>query len=130
MTAYVVNENVNPADIARIAIAASSVVAVMAWPSSGAALPGDISIAILVVNSSNSSLEEARVVSSVGAGIRLVCVYLQQVHPISDLAQKYCSAKADLSGGGFLDAMKGLDSVQESSTGGPAPKNPQKPHNC
>lgn len=131
MTAYILNENISDEELSSIKNAAEvSGIQVDRWPDESSSLPADIEAAILIIREKNTSLEESRALAAVSASVRIVCVFLEDVSPVSELSQKYCSAKVAIGAGTLGDALAGNDSIQEKPDGTPADKNPQKPHNC
>ncbi|NBB53423.1 hypothetical protein GVN24_34665 [Rhizobium sp. CRIBSB] len=130
MKAYVVNESVTAGELAQLAAAAGTSFTVEIWPTATANLPSDANVAILIVRSASSTLEEARAMASVRASIRIVCVYLEDILEISDVAKKYCSAKVAIGAGGLGAALDGSDAIQQATSGDVAPKSVNKHHNC
>ncbi|WP_368649862.1 hypothetical protein [Brucella intermedia] len=130
MTVYIINENPSDDEIRSIRDASKGKYPVKSWPAGSVEIPADISVAILIIRETSTELEEARVVSTISKGIRIVCTFIERIDDISDLAIKYCSAKVSLSGGGFISAIEGNDRIQEDEKGEPADNNPQKRHNC
>jgi hypothetical protein len=128
MTAYVINEHVT--DIELNAVQEQSPTKIMRWPAGTSSLPEDIEAAVLIIREMSTLLEESRAIVVVSGGIRIVCVYINEVEVVSELARKFCSAKVPLAGGGFGEALKGNDQLQQEHDGKDAPRNPQKPHNC
>ena len=128
MTFYVINENVTDAELSAIASAGGQRINV--WPNAASDLPSDISVGVLIIREESSALEEERVIQIISIGLRIVCVFMEELPKISDLAHKYCSAKVALNAGALGEALMGSDAVQQDDHGAPAPRNRQKPHNC
>lgn len=128
MAAYVVNEDVAQIELDRLQ--AMSPIKIQIWRVGDATLPKDTEAIILLIREDNSALEEKRVLTALNAGVRMICVYVTVVPNVSELVSKYCSAKVALESGGLGEALAGNDQVQEKHDGTPAPRNPQKPHNC
>lgn len=129
MVAYILNENVTDEELAAVRGGVQSVT-VKVWPIPSQELPEDIEVAILIVRSNSTGLEEARVVNLVRAAIRIVCVYLDLIDSPSELSVKYCSSKVAIGSGNLGEAIGGNDNIQEAPDGSAAAKNTQKPHNC
>lgn len=130
MVAYVVNKPVTDHEIDLLASASAGVVEIRRWPSNDISLPADASLGILIIRETSVVEEARRVISCVAAGIRLVCVYLDEVLEPAEIVKKYCSANCSLGGTGFADALKGDDSVQVDHNDQPLPKTNRKHHNC
>lgn len=130
MTAYIINENTSPSEIESLNVAVGDMPEIATWPLASARLPHGISVAILIVREHSSELEEERAMAVINAGIRIVCVFIEKISTLSLVAEKYCSTKVSLVGGGLVEALKGSDEVQDDAEGKPAPRNPQRPHNC
>lgn len=130
MTVYIINENPSDNEINSIRDASKGKYSVRILPDNSVEIPADVSVVILIIRERSTELEEKRVVATISKGIRIVCTFIEEVDDISDLAIKYCSAKVNISGGGFISAIEGDDRIQEDEKGEPADVNPQKRHNC
>jgi hypothetical protein len=130
MAAYIINKEVNDKELQLINENSQGALAIQRWPTPDALTPSDIEIAILIVREASTPKEETRAIAIINAGFRIVCIHLDELKTVSELAKKYCSAQVSISGGALGDAIKGNDQVQEKHDGQPAPRNKQKPHNC
>lgn len=130
MAVYVINEDTASEELAALQSACTGLYDVSRWPDQSANCPADTVATILIIRSTSTALEEARTIHTISLGLRVICVFLEEISPVSDLSQKYCSTKASLHGGSLLDALGGNEKIQEDSKGAPAARNRQKPHNC
>lgn len=130
MKAYVLNETVIEGEIAALVAAAGSSFSFESWPVASSSLPSDADVVILIVRAASTPLEEARAMASVRGSIRIVCVYMEDMSQISDVAKKYCSAKVAIGAGSLGAALDGSDSIQQDTAGDPAVKSVNKHHNC
>lgn len=131
MPVYVLNENVSIQELDQLNSEANGQGHDVAeWPSGGDSLPDQISAAVAIIRSKSSDLEEKRAINCVSASIPIVCVYLDDQKTLSPLAEKFCTSKVSISSGSLADALGGNHAIQQSSDGGPAEKNKQKPHGC
>ena len=130
MTAYIINENVTSDEIGALNAATGSSYVADIWPDETANVPPNITVAVLIVRSENTRLEETRAMAVISLGIRIVCIFIEPLQEISDLVKNYCSSKVAVGSAGLIDALKGNDGIQQDKEGKHAPKNPQKPHNC
>ncbi|MGC4407321.1 MULTISPECIES: hypothetical protein [Rhizobium] len=130
MKAYILNETVTKSELSQLENGGGSSVTVELWPVGTSAVPGDAQVVILIVRSTSTDLEAARAMAAVRASVRIVCVYMEEIQEISDLAKKYCSAKVAIGSGGLGAALQGSDAVQQDTSGKDASKTTNKHRNC
>lgn len=130
MTIYIINEDANGNELKSIQDNLDNTQSIKLWPQHTDAVPSDTESSILIMKEENSTLDEKRVINIINKGIRIICIYIEEVNEISSLAKKYCSVKVPLLGSELLDAINGNDSIQQDQKGADAPNNPQKRHSC
>lgn len=130
MTVYVLNQDIEAHELEILRSSSNKNHQIKNWPEHSVSVPFDASVGLYIVREKSTTLEDERVINLINRGLRIVCVFLEDLRVISELAQKYCSTKIVLAGGGLVEALQGNDQIQQDGSGAPAARNPQKPHNC
>ncbi|NIB55393.1 MULTISPECIES: hypothetical protein [Rhizobium/Agrobacterium group] len=130
MVVYVINQNFRSNELEALRSYSDNAYEIRAWPPHSSSVPSDASAGIYLVREESTTIEEDRVINLINGVMRIICVFVEDIENISEIAQKYCSAKVFLEGGALVEALQGNDRIQQDGSGAPASRNPQKPHNC
>jgi len=127
---YTINEDVSDDEVKYIKANVDDSVSINIWPTDDNILPSDIDAAIYIVRSTSTSLEDSRANKCVASTIRIVCIYTEDLHGISILAQQFCSAKVSTGLVGLMSALSGDINIQENPDGSIASKTDTSHNKC